>query len=321
MNVAGAAATGPCAPGVIDLIRRRVAEGSRPRRRTDPYRLALVVEGGANRGTITGGIGLELHERGLLCAVDHLYGASSGAITAAWLASPHPERLVGWMDPSYTKMLVRRSNLLRRRPLVDLRTLTDVVYTQLAPMDFAGVLASPTPWHPVATDAATGESVDLRPLLRGPADVRLALRASCGIPVLSGAPVELGGRRFVDAGVAEPIPFVTALAQGATHLVVVRSRRGGDVPRHSSAAAVLARAMRGRYPAGYRRALLRATAGYRADDRRLARWDSDHAGGTALLVLRPAPGTPDVARFATNASLLAAGFAAGRAAVRAAFDG
>lgn len=308
---------------VVELIRRRVADGSRPGDRRDSRRLAVVIEGGANRGAITGGMGLQLHERGLLGAVDHLYGASSGAITAAWLASPHPERLVGWTDPSYTKMLVRRTNLLRRRPLVDLRTLTDVVYTHLAPMDFAGVLASPTPWHPVATDTTTGKSVDLRPFLRDPADVKLALRASCGIPFLAGAPVELGGRRFVDAGVAEPIPYLTALAQGATHLVIVRSRRRDELPRHSPAAPVLGRALRGRYPAAYRRALVGATARYQAHDRRLATWEADtdvEAEPAALLVLRPAAGTPDVARFATNGPVLTAAFEAGRAAVRDVFD-
>lgn len=303
-------------PTVRELIERRLAAGSRPGSRDDRYRLALVVEGGANRGTITGGMGLELAERGVLPAVDDLYGASSGAITAAWLASPHPERLHGWQDPTYTRMLIRPHNLLRRRPLIDLRTLTDVVYTRLSPMDFAGVLVSPATWHPVATDVESGEAVDLRPMLSEPADVQTALRASCGIPVLSGAPVGLAGRRYVDAGVAEPIPFRTALRQGATHLLVLRSRRADDVPRHSAMAPVLAHAMRRRYPPAYQQALLTSTARYQQDERDLA----ELARTPVVWALRPGPSAPDVARFATDAAVLVAGFEAGRAAVRDGFS-
>ena len=93
------------------------------------------------------------------------------------------------------------------------------------PMDFAAVLASPVELHPLATDAATGESTDLRPFIGTPAELRLALRASAALPLLAGPPVEFAGRRFYDAGVSESIPYRTALAQGATHLLILRSRR------------------------------------------------------------------------------------------------
>jgi predicted acylesterase/phospholipase RssA len=92
-------------------------------------------------------------------------------------------------------------------------------------MDFDSVLASPVEYHPLGTDAETGESTDLRPMVVGPVELRLALRASASLPFLAGPPVELGGRRFYDAGVAESIPFRTPLAQDATHVLLLRSRR------------------------------------------------------------------------------------------------
>ncbi len=61
--------------------------------------------------------------------------------------------------------------------------------------------------------------------------LRLALRASAGMPVLSGPPIELGGRRFIDGGVAELVPLRTAFEQGATHVVALRTRRHGELPR------------------------------------------------------------------------------------------
>jgi predicted acylesterase/phospholipase RssA len=96
-------------------------------------------------------------------------------------------------------------------------------------MDFHSILASGVEYHPLATDAATGKSTDLRPMISNPAELRLAIRASAALPFLAGPPVRLRGRRYYDAGVAESIPFRTPLAQGATHILVLRSRRALDV--------------------------------------------------------------------------------------------
>lgn len=82
-------------------------------------------------------------------------------------------------------------------------------------MDFDSVLASEVEYHPLGTDAETGESTDLRPLIATPAELRLALRATASLPFLAGPPVELRSRRFYDAGIAESIPFRTPLAQSA----------------------------------------------------------------------------------------------------------
>jgi predicted acylesterase/phospholipase RssA len=108
--------------------------------------------------------------------------------------------------------------------VADVRALIEDLYQTTFPMDFAAVLASPVEFHPLATDAATGQSTDLRPLIGNPADLRLALRASAALPLLAGPPVEFAGRRFYDAGVSESIPYRTALTQGATHLLILRSR-------------------------------------------------------------------------------------------------
>lgn len=177
------------------------------------------------RGTVSAGMALALHELGVVSAFDAVYGSSAGAITGAWLLSSTPEGLRGWADPDYAKTLIRWSSLLRGRPVVDVRALVEVVYQTEFPMDFGSVLASPIEYHPLGTDAETGESTDLRPMVVGPVELRLALRASASLPFLAGPPVELGGRRFYDAGVAESIPFRTPLAQGATHVLLLRSRR------------------------------------------------------------------------------------------------
>ena len=219
------------------VIEERVRSGSRPGRRDDGLRVVLSIEGGGMRGTVSAGMAMALHELGLAPAFDAVYGASAGAITGAWLLSSEPERLRGWTRPDYARTLIRWSALLRRQPVVDVRWLIEVAYESEFPMDFASVLASPVEYHPLATDAETGESTDLRPLIADPAELRLALRASASLPFLAGPPVRLRDRRFYDAGVAESIPFRTPLAQGATHILVLRSRRPPAVANGAAATA------------------------------------------------------------------------------------
>ena len=141
------------------------------------------------RGTVSAGMALALHELGMVPAFDAVYGSSAGAITGAWLLSSTPEGLRGWADPDYARTLIRWSALLRGRPVVDVRTLVEVVYQTEFPMDFDSVLASQVEYHPLGTDAETGESTDLRPLIANPVELRLALRASASLPFLAGPPV------------------------------------------------------------------------------------------------------------------------------------
>jgi predicted patatin/cPLA2 family phospholipase len=297
---------------VPDLVRTRARAGSRPGRRDDDARLALVVEGGGMRGTVSGGMALAVHELGLLDAVDAVYGSSAGAISGAWLLSSDPEGLRGWIVPEYARTLIRRSNALRGRPVVDLRGLVEGLYRTDFPMDFASVRRSPVEFHPPATDAATGVSTDLRPLITDDPALRLALRASAALPVLAGGPVALGGRLFYDAGLSESVPFRTALAQGATHVLVLRSRRAEDVPRPSRSAALVARTALRRESAALRRVFTGRTACQLRDEEHLA-------GHPAILSVRPADGSPAVGRLTRDETLLAAALEAGRAAVRAAF--
>jgi predicted patatin/cPLA2 family phospholipase len=309
---------------VLRLVQERVRSGSRPGQRDDPYRIALSIEGGGMRGTVSAGMALALHELGLVPGFDAVYGASAGAITGAWLVSSTPEGLRGWADPDYARTLIRWSALLRGRPVVDVRTLVEVVYQTEFPMDFDSVLASPVEYHPLGTDAETGESTDLRPLIADPVELRLALRASASLPFLAGPPVELRGRRFYDAGVAESVPFRTPLAQGATHVLVLRSRRpltldgadrhanGSPVNRPPRSVRILNRTTLRNESMALRAALLTRRVRTAAD---VARIIALEAEGKALMVYPPTT-TPPVSRLTTDSRLLSGALESGREATR-----
>jgi predicted patatin/cPLA2 family phospholipase len=302
----------------------RVQGGSQPGARDDGLRVVLAIEGGGMRGTISAGMAFALHELGLVPAFDAVYGASAGAITGAWLLSSRPEGLLGWTEPAYARTLIRRSGVLRGRPVADVRALIEELYQTTFPMDFASVLANPVEYHPLATDAATGESTDLRPFVGNPAELRLALRASAALPLLAGPPVEFAGRRFYDAGVSESVPYRTALAQGATHLLVLRSRRDrltwpdGRVPARSLR--LISRTTLRRESAALRATFLGRDARLAAADRQLADYESAPDGQPAVFSIRPPAGSPEVSRLATDGKLLLAAFEAGQAAARAALN-
>ncbi|WP_051731567.1 patatin-like phospholipase family protein [Kitasatospora phosalacinea] len=329
------------APGARSRVLAALAErrrtGSRPGERTDGLRIALAVEGGGMRGIISGGMALALHEAGLTGAFDAVYGASAGALTGAWLLSGDAGQLAGWADPEYARAMVRPGNPLRGRPVVDLHHLVEHLYAHVARMDFDAILANPTTLHPLATHTGTGASTDLHPLLTDPARLRLALRASAALPLLAGPPVELAGSHYYDAGLAESIPFRTALAQGATHVLVLRSRGplaqpaagavgAAEVVGAAAAAAVAAGPSRGsrmiartvlrRYPAPLRDSYLGRAERLRADEELLGRHDLDPlAEGPAVLSLRPGPDAPRVGRLARDTVLLRAALEAGRTAM------
>jgi len=270
------------------------------------------------RGTVSAGMALAFYERGLLAAFDDVYGVSAGAITAAWLVSSRPEGLRGWADPGYARTLIRWRALLKRRPVVDLRTLIEVVYQTEFPMDFESVMGSEVRWHPLGTDAVTGAATDLRPLVSDPAEVRLALRASAGLPLLAGPAVVMRGRRFYDGGLVEPIPLRTPLAHGATHVIVLRSRLPRLLPHATAApprpgreARILTRTFLRRESPELRRAYLDRNERTVIDLGRIAKME---AAGTALSIY-PAESSPLIRRLTTDGTLLAAAFEAGREAV------
>lgn len=316
----GQARSGPPAPHeVLRALAERVRAGSQPGARGDGLRIALAIEGGGMRGVISAGMALALAELGLVPAFDAVYGASAGAITGAWLLS-RPEGLRGWAEPAYAKTLIRRSALLRGRPVVDIRALIEDLYQTTFPMDFAAVLANPVELHPLATDAAAGQSTDLRPFTATPAELRLALRASAAMPLLAGPPVEFAGRRFYDAGVSESVPYRTALAQGATHVLVLRSRRdprlAPDGHRPSRSARLLARTTLRRETPALRAAFLARESRLAADDQLLAQYEADPAHTPAVFSIRPPADSPQVSRLATDGALLRAALEAGHTAAR-----
>lgn len=229
---------------VLEVIRDRKLSGSLPLQREDSARLAVVLEGGSSRAAFGGGMALALEELGLLETFDAVYGASAGALNGAWLVCGRTQANIhGWWSQESMRSVIKLHRFVSRGPVVDGARLIDEVYEDVTPMGFDEILHSPVEFHPVGTDTQTGEATDLAPFIHDKASLKAALKATTRLPILSGEPVELGGRRFVDGGIAENVPVHMALNQGATHVLAIRTRpasldwpTSNTVSRHAVAA-------------------------------------------------------------------------------------
>jgi predicted patatin/cPLA2 family phospholipase len=268
------------------------------------------------RGAVSGGMVLALDEHGLAGAFDAVYGSSAGALNALWLVSGRAEDGIRtWTDREWLSFLIRRRRLLVRRPVVDIDTLILRRYEQLSPGLFEALLSAPTEFHPLATDVGTGSAVDLHPDIVDIPTLRTALRASSMLPLLAGPPVPLGGRRLLDAGLSAAIPIRAALADGATHVLVLRSRRAGETtrPPRGSAARLTSRLLSRIDPQVARAFLARAPAELE-DEALLDRHMADATLRPCILQVRPAPGSPVPGRLERDTMAVRGGFDAGHAA-------
>ncbi|ANZ39598.1 patatin [Lentzea guizhouensis] len=220
---------------VLDLLRERKRQHSTPGNRSDDARLVLLVEGGSSRGAYSSGMTVAIEQLGLLPMFDAVYGSSAGSLNAAWLLCGRADSTKhAWWDPAVMRTTINPMRALRRLPVVDTQHLVHTIYTQVHPMGFQDILDNPVEFHPMATDALTGESADLHGRIHDVPSLQAALRASTAMPLLAGPPVMIDGRPYVDAGMSEMVPVRSALAQQATHLVVLRTVRSDEVPMSPS---------------------------------------------------------------------------------------
>lgn len=210
---------------VLRMILERAREGSIPGERTDGSLVCLAIEGGGMRAAVTAGMCVALEAAGLTASFDRVYGVSAGALNGWGFAAG--QAAIGsthYLD-AVRRGVVRRTAPLRGRPLVDLGTLFDELIAARKPLSYRRLAGGPE-FRALATSL---ETMTLR-VLADFADVDeliQAVHASAALPRLGGEPPVFRGERMTDGSLIEPIPFASALREGATHVLVLRSRPEG----------------------------------------------------------------------------------------------
>jgi len=140
----------------ITLLKERARcfkEGEEPR---DGRKVGLIVEGGAMRGVISCAALLGLEELGMTQVFDEVYGASAGALNAAYFLA----RQAALATTIYYQK-INNTRFIRRlwhRRIVDIDDLFDSIIAREWPLRVDKVLASRSELFIAIADARTGES-------------------------------------------------------------------------------------------------------------------------------------------------------------------
>jgi predicted patatin/cPLA2 family phospholipase len=307
---------------VTDLMRARRDAGSRPLERDDGARVAVILEGGGMRGVVSAAMAGVLEREGLTDAIDLVVGTSAGALNgAAILAGVAEACCEAYADAFASRRFINLARLAGGRPAVDVAWTLDYVGQRLDAERHVRTLSSPIELHVVAVDVETCVAVDLTGMSTRET-LYSALLASSRLPLVGGDPVEHEGRRYLDGGLADPIPLGPALAAGATHVLVLQTRPHG-VPRSSPgglADRLIVRRLQALNP-GLVTLYRQRIAAYDRIVADLAARAAAADGPPFVQVVRPPRGAPTVSQLERDPGALRAAAAAARTCADAALRG
>ena len=179
---------------------------------------ALLVEGGALRGSYAAGVLHTLHEFGGPSQFDAIVAVSSGVFAATFFAAGQVEKMEStWRNLVHGSQLISFRRRLKGKPILGLDYLIDLfkgtvrldlekVYSSHPSLAY--VLTDYETGIPCYADAKNGNTFDL-------------MRASAGLPWLYHRPVLIQGTRYYDGGYSDPIPIRWLIEQGFKEIVAV----------------------------------------------------------------------------------------------------
>jgi predicted patatin/cPLA2 family phospholipase len=216
---------------VRDLLRMRRETHSIRAHRADPHHLALVIEGGGMRGVVASAMTTALQKRSLLNSFDSIHGSSAGACAGAYfLAGQAGLSTRTYYEDINNRRFINRWRPAIGRPVLNTHFLIDHVMRVIKPLDVNQILSAGDVLHVVTTDAQSGEA-RIYNQFRNIEHFFSVLKASITIPVMAGAPVEVDGVRLVDGGMVQQIALQSAIRAGASHVLVLMTRKQGGLER------------------------------------------------------------------------------------------
>ena len=308
---------------VRELIIRRALQKSLPGKRTDGFKLGLAIEGGGMRGVISGGMVTGLHHLELQNVFDVVYGSSAGAINGAFfLSGQTPFGTTIYYEEINNSQFVDIRRWFSKTPVMSLEFLLDHVMTHERVLDWHALLSQPVPLRILATSVSK-----LRAEVLGDFESRdelwEAMRASARIPVIAGPPVPFRDDVYLDATLYESIPYRSAIAEGCTHVLVLRTRAEGvRLHKTSLFSKYIVAGQLSQLNPGLRSAVFDRPTWYDADcDLLESATNSPQIEGSQLMCVYPPPTLRPVGRMETDRETLVSGASEGAAAAVQALTG
>lgn len=263
-------------------------------------------------GATSAGMCVVLESLGLVRAFDRIYGCSAGALngsaTAAGQAALGSTNYLDTANRTFANPL----RLFVRRPVLDFDFLFKRVITDRKPIDWPTFLKGPE-FRALAVSLQDQELVTLKDF-ESAEDLLKAVRVSASLPIFSGSPLTYHGRPMADGGLIESIPFLSAIDEGASHVLVLRSRPIGyrKEPYGRLKTAFVARKSQDLADLVENRPGL-----YNREAELLETWGEDRAGapGVALRQINVPPGTPAVPQLRASRTQIAQALRTGASAL------
>lgn len=182
--------------------------------------VGLVLEGGAMRGMFTAGVLDVFLDNNI--SVDCAVGVSAGALFGVNYISGQKGRVIRYnkrfnKDKNYMGLLP----LIREGNIVSTEYAYDRVPKSLDPFDDDAFIKSNVPFYAVITDINSGNPEYIR--INSVFEQMDTLRASGSMPFVS-KPVLINGKKYLDGGISDSIPFEWLLNQGCDKLIVILTR-------------------------------------------------------------------------------------------------
>lgn len=178
----------------------------------------LVLEGGAMRGLFSAGVIDVFMENNI--EFNGMVGVSAGACFGCNLKSKQMGRCIRYnkrfaRDKKYCSL----HSLITTGNLYGVEYCYDIVPNQLDIFDKETFFENPMEFYTVATDIETGKA-EYTLHERQTGNLFEYIRASASMPLVSTV-VEIGGRKFLDGGIADSIPLKFIESKGYDKNVVV----------------------------------------------------------------------------------------------------
>lgn len=181
---------------------------------------ALILEGGALRSFFTCGVLDYFMEKDIYFPT--VCGVSAGALSAVNYLSRQIGRTAKVnLDYVGDRRYMSLHSLVKDKMIFNFDFLFGEISHTLVPLDYDAFYNSEERFVAFATDCETGKSTALEK--SNCSDMLTACRASSSMPLLSKT-VDLDGRRYLDGGAANPIPFEWAMENGYEKIVLVLTR-------------------------------------------------------------------------------------------------
>ena len=232
----------------------------------------LILEGGASRTLFTCGVLDVLCDEGI--KADYVIGVSAGICSGTSYVSGQRGRNYE-VDMRYMHdkryMGLRHMADRNNKSYYNLKFVFEDIPNIHVPFDFEAFENFDGEVEAAVTNIQTG----LAEYLPVTAEDKCfnVLKASCALPILF-PPIIINGKRYMDGGIADSIPFERALEKGCEKNIVVLTRRRGYEKRPSKALKLITRHYK-KYPE-FVRAVNTRYINYNACLKRL--WEAEKSG-------------------------------------------